>query len=180
MMTKVQSPPGPLQTERLPDGRRFLLRNLVVKLDDGTKITVPAGFETDFSSLPWRTRWAIHWTRVDVAGVVHDFLYWCPQPNGRQDAGGGRSGGGGERAGGAQVAERAVAVDDEGIVVTTEAVKLVSRIASPLAVDHGGSARIDRQNTRPLLHSNFGRRTLARCFGARSYNRRRHAPGIIC
>ena len=38
---------------------------------------------------------------------------------------------------------------------------LVSRIASPLAVDHGGSARIDRQNTRPLLHSNFGRRTLA-------------------
>ena len=80
MMTKVQSPPGPLQTERLPDGRRFLLRNLVVKLDDGTKITVPAGFETDFSSLPWGTRWAIHWTRVDVAGVVHDFLYWCPQP----------------------------------------------------------------------------------------------------
>ena len=79
-MTKVQSPPGPLQTERLPDGRRVLLRNLVVRLDDGTRITISAGFETDFSSLPWGTRWAIHWRRVDVAGVVHDFLYWCPQP----------------------------------------------------------------------------------------------------
>ena len=31
---KVQDP-GPLQTERLPNGDRKLLRNLVAKLDDG-------------------------------------------------------------------------------------------------------------------------------------------------
>ena len=73
--------PGPLQTERLPDGRRKLIRDLNVRVHSGgtTTITVPEDFETDFSSLPWGTRWAIHWTRVDVAGVVHDFLYWCPQ-----------------------------------------------------------------------------------------------------
>ena len=76
--TKVQPEPGRLQTERLPSGRRKLIRGLVVKLDDGSKITVPDGFETDFSSIPWFARWVVDWAKVDVAGVVHDFLYWCP------------------------------------------------------------------------------------------------------
>ena len=77
--TKVRDPPGPLRTERLPNGRRKLIRNLVVKLEGGTKITVPDGFETDFSSIPAFARSFIDWSRVDIAGVVHDFLYWCPQ-----------------------------------------------------------------------------------------------------
>ena len=77
--TKVQTPPGPLQTERLSSGNRKLIRDLVVKLDGGPKITVPKGFETDFSSIPWFARWFIDWAKVDIAGVVHDFLYWCPK-----------------------------------------------------------------------------------------------------
>ena len=77
--TKVQDPPGPLRTERLANGNRVLIRNLVVKPDDGAEIMVPRGFETDFSSIPRCARSFIDWTRVDVAGVVHDFLYWCPR-----------------------------------------------------------------------------------------------------
>ena len=76
--TKVKSPPGPLRTERLPNGNRQLVRALTVELPDRTTITVPAGFETDFSSIPWFARWLVDWAKVDIAGVVHDFLYWCP------------------------------------------------------------------------------------------------------
>ena len=77
--SKVETPPGPLQAERLPSGERKLLRNLKVKLNDGTAITVPRGFVTDFSSIPWLARPFLRWSKVDIAGVVHDFLYWCPQ-----------------------------------------------------------------------------------------------------
>ena len=77
--TKVQDPPGRLRTERLPNGNRVLIRDLVVMLDDGTEIIVPDGFETNFSSIPRFARSFIDWPRVDIAGVVHDFLYWCPQ-----------------------------------------------------------------------------------------------------
>lgn len=79
--TKVQDPPGALQTERLGNGNRTLIRALSVKLEDGTEIRVPDGFETDFSSIPFWARPFLHWSRVDIAGVAHDFLYWCPQPN---------------------------------------------------------------------------------------------------
>ena len=77
--TKVKDRPGPLQTERLPNGNRMLIRDLEVGLGDGTEIKVPSGFETDFSSIPRCARSFIRWSRVDVAGVVHDFLYWCPR-----------------------------------------------------------------------------------------------------
>ena len=77
--TKVLSPPGPLQTERLPNGNRKLIRKLEVKLNDGNKITVPKHFETDFSSIPRLARSFFLWSKVDVAGVVHDFQYWCPE-----------------------------------------------------------------------------------------------------
>ena len=79
MKTKLQNAPAPLQTERLPTGNRMLIRPLVVMLKDGTQITVPCGFETDFSSIPCFARSLIDWSRVDIAGVVHDYLYWCPQ-----------------------------------------------------------------------------------------------------
>ena len=79
--TKVQYPPGALRTERLGNGNRKLIRALQVKLDSGTTIGIPEGFETDFSSIPFLARPFLHWSRVDIAGVVHDFLYWCPQPD---------------------------------------------------------------------------------------------------
>lgn len=65
---------GPLRTERLENGRRKLLRSLIVQVA-GERITVPAGTETDFSSIPWFGRILVRWSRVDVAGVVHDWLY---------------------------------------------------------------------------------------------------------
>ena len=30
---------------------------------------------TDFSSIPTLFQWVVHWSKVDVAGVVHDYLY---------------------------------------------------------------------------------------------------------
>ena len=63
-----------LQTERQRDGRRLLLRELVVEVG-GLMITVPAGTLTDFSSIPWFGRALVRWSKVDIAGVVHDWLY---------------------------------------------------------------------------------------------------------
>ena len=65
---------GALQTERRPDGKRKLLRELQVRIG-GQRITVPCEFVTDFSSIPTLLHWVVRWSRVDVAGVVHDFLY---------------------------------------------------------------------------------------------------------
>ncbi len=70
----VASDPGPLRTERLDNGRRRLLRDLNVELG-GHSITVPVGFDTDFSSIPWFGRFVVRWSKVDIAGVVHDWLY---------------------------------------------------------------------------------------------------------
>ena len=72
--TTAQNPPGPLQVERLSDGRRKLLRRLDVVVN-GEPISVRTDFVTDFSSIPWFARFVIDWSKVDVAGVVHDFLY---------------------------------------------------------------------------------------------------------
>ena len=65
---------GLLQTERQRDGRRLLLRDLVVDVDE-QQITIPAGTLTDFSSIPWFGRILVRWSKVDIAGVVHDWLY---------------------------------------------------------------------------------------------------------
>ena len=81
-MSRVLPNPGPLQVERRPDGRRRLLRCLKVDVSpmrDASEVqTVPCDFVMDYSSLPRGTRWAIHWVRVDVAGVLHDWLYRDP------------------------------------------------------------------------------------------------------
>lgn len=63
-----------LQTERLPTGRRTLLRDLIV-YTDGRDWLVPEGTETDYSSIPAIGRSLVRWSRVDIAGVVHDWLY---------------------------------------------------------------------------------------------------------
>ena len=79
----------PLQVERLDQrfGRR-LSRCLVVRgLTDesGDQITVDAGFPTDYSSIPAPCRPIVHWSKVDVAGVVHDHLYKAQQRSRRDD-----------------------------------------------------------------------------------------------
>lgn len=77
--TQAITPSRSPRTQRLPSGTRVLLRALLATLHDGTTITVPEGFETDLSSIPHITQSFIHSSRVDIAGVVHDYLYWCPQ-----------------------------------------------------------------------------------------------------
>lgn len=47
----IVNPPGGLQTERLSNGRRELLRELQYDVGS-TVVTVPAGFVTDYSSIP--------------------------------------------------------------------------------------------------------------------------------
>ena len=64
----------PLQTRRLPDGTRQLLRPLQVSVC-GHYIRIEQGFLTDFSSIPTLLSWIVRWSRVDVAGVVHDALF---------------------------------------------------------------------------------------------------------
>ena len=63
-----------MQTERRDDGRRILLRDLEVEIE-GDPIIIPAGTITDFSSIPWYGRILVRWSKVDIAGVVHDWLY---------------------------------------------------------------------------------------------------------
>jgi len=82
----------PLRTDRLHDGRRQLVRELVVDIGedlpihaDGFKVRatprriiahVPKGFDTDYSSVPALARPVMgRWDRHDIAGVVHDFAY---------------------------------------------------------------------------------------------------------
>ena len=65
---------GSLQTERLLNGNRRLLKSFTIDIN-GKRIAIPAGFETDFSSIPWFGRIIVRWSKVDVAGVVHDYLY---------------------------------------------------------------------------------------------------------
>lgn len=78
MLTRVHDDSGPLQVERLPDGRRKLLRSLAVNVGPKGRaeiVTVCKGFCMDYSSLPWGLRWLANWDRVDIAGVVHDYRY---------------------------------------------------------------------------------------------------------
>lgn len=63
-----------LQVERLPDGRRKVLRDFIVCVD-GHRIKVPKDFDMDYSSIPTVIQWIVHWTKVDIAGVMHDWLY---------------------------------------------------------------------------------------------------------
>ena len=65
---------GLLQTERRNDGTRTLLRDLKVVVGS-TEIVVPKGTVTDFSTIPWYGRILVRWSKVDIAGVVHDHLY---------------------------------------------------------------------------------------------------------
>ena len=65
---------SPLETRRLKDGKRKLTADLVL-LVNKVRYVVPEGFVTDFSSYPWMFRWIVRWSKVDVAGVFHDWLY---------------------------------------------------------------------------------------------------------
>ena len=65
-----------LQVEEIDDGRWRLLANLAYSSNLAGVVIVPAGFETDFASVP-RVPVA-YWLFGDVAheaAVIHDYLY---------------------------------------------------------------------------------------------------------
>lgn len=84
-----------LKVKRVERGRRELTANLSVTVRtkcsrtfadpeigsvtslgaQGTRILVHRGFVTDYSSIPTALHWIVRWSRVDIAGVIHDFLY---------------------------------------------------------------------------------------------------------
>jgi hypothetical protein len=65
--------PNPLQIERLPSGRRSVLRDYVFGIGNETK-TIRNGFDTDYSSWP---RWILgpEYHLIDLAGLGHDGLF---------------------------------------------------------------------------------------------------------
>lgn len=82
-----------LRVDRLDTGERRLVRDLVIDLgvdvgaedgtypgftvsgDGNTVVTVPAGFVTDFSSIPSWARFLYRFDTVDLAGCCHDLAY---------------------------------------------------------------------------------------------------------
>jgi hypothetical protein len=83
----------PLRVDRMENGRRRLVRDLVIDLGgdlglgngkypgfscsplDTTIVTVPEGFRTDFSSIPSLARPFYRFDSVDLAGCCHDLAY---------------------------------------------------------------------------------------------------------
>ena len=80
----------PLQTERVvgclgekKKALRVLISPLTVDMRDTglgkairkDEITIEEGFVTDYSSIPTILSWVMRWSKVDLAGVVHDWLY---------------------------------------------------------------------------------------------------------
>ncbi|MEM7291355.1 MAG: DUF1353 domain-containing protein [Pseudomonadota bacterium] len=41
----------------------------------GRVYVIPTGFITDYSSMPWFSRMIVRWSKVDLAGVVHDWIF---------------------------------------------------------------------------------------------------------
>lgn len=72
-----------LQTERMSNGKRKLLRTLELKICHQL-FSIEKGFVTDYSSIPWFGRFVVHWSKVDIAGVIHDWLYKYGKVDGRE------------------------------------------------------------------------------------------------
>ncbi len=67
----------PLVVSPLPDGRRWRLHTKFVYCRlGGQELTIPAGFVTDFASVPWPL-WSFirPWGKWGKAAVLHDFMY---------------------------------------------------------------------------------------------------------
>lgn len=58
------------------DGRNFRLHRTVVYSYGDDSWTVPAGFVTDLTSVPWFARWLVgRWGKYGWAAVLHDAAY---------------------------------------------------------------------------------------------------------
>lgn len=70
--------PGPLQAELLTDRKTWRLLAPFSYVDpDNGRVEVPAGFVTDFASVPrWPLTFALMGQYGHAAAVLHDWLYW--------------------------------------------------------------------------------------------------------
>ena len=70
---------GRLTWRPLADGRAWVLTDVLRYLSSrGLVVRVPAGFVTDFASVPRPLWWWIPaWGRHGFAAVLHDWLYYC-------------------------------------------------------------------------------------------------------
>jgi hypothetical protein len=79
----------PLIVEAIGEGRWRLHEGFIYVIGDyktGTQLVIPAGFDTDFASIP-RVFWNVlpPYGKYGKAAVVHDYLY-REQPGTRKDA----------------------------------------------------------------------------------------------
>ena len=92
-----------MRVDRLDNGKRRLVRDLVIDLgvnvgldeeefpnftlspNGTTVVTVPAGFVTDFSSIPAFARALYRFDSVDLAACCHDLAYRVAVPRGIAD-----------------------------------------------------------------------------------------------
>lgn len=63
-----------LHTKRNEDGTRDLIDWYRIVVCDELYEIWPT-FNTDFSSVPQAFAWIVRWSKIDLAGLVHDFLY---------------------------------------------------------------------------------------------------------
>lgn len=83
-MSHILSPTPLLQVEQLEDGiHHRLLIPFAVITHKGKILTAPAGFVTDFASVPWLFRRVFPMSgKYSRAAVIHDFVYQmgcCPR-----------------------------------------------------------------------------------------------------
>lgn len=74
MKTKSTLSNPPMQTERMPNGDRKLLKELIFEIE-GKQYRIEKGYITDYSTIPFFGRFVVRWSKVDLAGVLHDWLY---------------------------------------------------------------------------------------------------------
>lgn len=76
--------PNPIDGKFCPKGRQFVLDTDFIYQDEEVRVIVPAGFVTDFNSVP-EPLWAYFapWEHPE-AGTVHDWLYRNPGGRSRQ------------------------------------------------------------------------------------------------
>ena len=72
---------GDFAVSPLADGKTWYLRfSFAYTTNAGTTIQVPAGFETDFASVPQVLQNVLRpWDTYGEAAVIHDWLYWNQQ-----------------------------------------------------------------------------------------------------
>ena len=78
---------SPLVVSPMPDGRRWKLV-FPFRYHVGTRyskeyVAVPAGFETDFASIPKFLWWLPYWAKYCKPPVLHDWLYTVKEIMGR-------------------------------------------------------------------------------------------------